>query len=134
MIKREKYIASIRSFYDSDLIKIITGVRRCGKSEILKQIKSEIAERSDNIIYLNFEDRIVTEQIQEWKDIVAYIDANRKNGCCYVLLDEVQEIDGWQNACKTLRLRDCSVFINRIKFKIAFKGIYKRIVRKICCV
>ena len=67
MIKREKYIAPIRSFYDSDLIKIITGVRRCGKSEILKQIKSEIADKSDNIIYLNFEDRIVTEQIQEWK-------------------------------------------------------------------
>ena len=86
MIKREKYIAPIRSFYDSDLIKIITGVRRCGKSEILKQIKTEIAEKSDNIIYLNFEDRIVTEQIQEWKDIVTYIEDNKKNGFCYVFL------------------------------------------------
>lgn len=127
MIKREKYIAPIRSFYDSDLIKIITGVRRCGKSEILKQIKSEIADKSDNIIYLNFEDRIVTEQIQEWKDIVTYIEDNRKNGYCYVFLDEVQEIDGWQNACKTLRLRDCSVFITGSNAKLLSKEFTKEL-------
>ncbi len=51
MIKREKYIEPIRSFYDSDLIKIITGVRRCGKSEILKQIKAEIEVKSDSVLF-----------------------------------------------------------------------------------
>lgn len=118
MIKREKYLASIRGFYDSDLIKIITGVRRCGKSEILNQIKAEIAKKTDSIIYINFEDRLTTEQIQTWKDIVTYIEENRKAGMCYVFLDEIQEIDGWQYACKTLRLRDCSVFITGSNSKL----------------
>ena len=55
MLKREKYIEPIREFYDSDLIKIITGIRRCGKSVILGEISEEIRQRSDNIIYLDFE-------------------------------------------------------------------------------
>ena len=42
MITREKYIAKIRPFYESDLIKIITGIRRCGKSVVLEQVKSEL--------------------------------------------------------------------------------------------
>ena len=59
MIKREKYISRIRGFYESDLIKIITGIRRCGKSVLLEQIMEEIRAKSDNIIYLNFEDLAV---------------------------------------------------------------------------
>ena len=57
MIYREHYINQIREFYDSDLIKIITGIRRSGKSIILEQIRNEIKEKSDNVIYLNFEDK-----------------------------------------------------------------------------
>ena len=121
MIKREKYIAPIRAFYDNDLIKIITGVRRCGKSEILKQIRTEISSKSDNVLFLNFEDRMVTEQIQTWQDIVSYVESNRRSGFCYVFLDEVQEIDEWQSACKTLRLRDCSVFITGSNSKLLSK-------------
>ncbi|SKB84553.1 hypothetical protein SAMN06296386_106167 [Lachnospiraceae bacterium] len=127
MIKREKYIAKIRSFYNNDLIKIITGVRRCGKSEILKQIREEISEKNDNIIFLNFEDRMVTESIQKWQDIVTYVEKNRKNGFCYVFLDEVQEIDEWQLACKTLRLRDCSVFITGSNSKLLSKEFTKEL-------
>lgn len=118
MIKREKYIAPIRGFYQSDLIKIITGVRRSGKSVVLEQIMDEVRQNSDNIIFLNFEDRIVTEQIDSWKDIVAYVEQHRKRGFCYVFLDEVQEIDDWQYACKTLRIRECSVFITGSNSKL----------------
>ena len=50
MINREHYLKMIRGFYDSDLIKIITGVRRCGKSIILNQIMEEIKEKTDNIL------------------------------------------------------------------------------------
>ena len=57
MIYREHYIKPVREFYDSDLIKIITGIRRCGKSVILEQIKNEIIKKSSNVIYLNFEDK-----------------------------------------------------------------------------
>ena len=54
MIQREHYIEQVRPFYESDLIKIITGIRRCGKSVIMEQIIKEMAEKTDNIIYLNF--------------------------------------------------------------------------------
>ena len=57
MIYREHYINSIRDFYESDLIKIITGIRRCGKSIIMEQIREEILQKTNNVIYLNFEDK-----------------------------------------------------------------------------
>jgi hypothetical protein len=56
MIYREHYIKDVREFYDSDLVKVITGIRRSGKSVILEQIADEIRQTTDNIIYLNFED------------------------------------------------------------------------------
>ena len=55
MIIRERYLNKIRPFYENDLVKIITGIKRCGKSVILNQIMSEIKEKTDNVIYLNFE-------------------------------------------------------------------------------
>lgn len=55
MIIRESYLKTIRGFYDSDLIKVITGIRRSGKSVILETIINEIKVITDNIIYLNFE-------------------------------------------------------------------------------
>ena len=55
MIKREKNINQIRNFYDSDLVKVLVDIRRCGKSVILQSIMEEIKEKTDNIIYLNFE-------------------------------------------------------------------------------
>lgn len=53
MIKREQYMSKIRPFYDSDLIKVITGIRRCGKSVILDEIRKEIEIKSNNTIFLN---------------------------------------------------------------------------------
>ena len=60
MIYREKYLSEIRGFYHSDLIKIITGVRRCGKSFVLEQIMTELSKETDNFVYLDFDDRIAT--------------------------------------------------------------------------
>ena len=60
VIYREHYIEEVRPFYDSDLIKIITGIRRSGKSIIMEQISKEISKKSDNIIYLNFEDKKIS--------------------------------------------------------------------------
>ena len=58
-IKRERYLSKIRPFYDVDLIKVLTGVRRCGKSILLEQIKEEFIENGfdrAHIITINFED------------------------------------------------------------------------------
>ena len=60
MIIRERYLSKIRPFYDKDLIKVITGIRRCGKSVILTQIIDELKKNgiSDkNIVYINFESK-----------------------------------------------------------------------------
>lgn len=127
MIIREKYLNEIRSFYDSDLIKIITGVRRCGKSVVLEQIRDELSEKTDNIIYLDFDDRAVTRQIGRWEDIVDYVNKMRKENLCYVLLDEVQEIDGWHNACRSLRRENCSVFITGSNSKLLSKEFTKEL-------
>lgn len=127
MIKREKYLSEIRGFYDSDLIKIITGVRRCGKSVILEQIMEEIREKSNNIICLDFEDRFVTSNISAWKELVEYVDTHKKDGLCYVFLDEVQEVEDWPVACKTLRKHNCSVFITGSNSKLLSREFTKEL-------
>ena len=74
MIRREHYIAEVRPFYESDLIKIITGIRRCGKSVIMEQIIGEIREKTDNIIYLNFEDKKVSANIADADALISYVE------------------------------------------------------------
>lgn len=118
MIKRERYLEKIRPFYDSDLIKVITGIRRCGKSVILKQIKEEISKETDNIIFLELESVRLQKLIPDVDALLKYVDENRKEGKCYIFLDEIQMLNGWQDACKTLRLEDNSVFITGSNSKL----------------
>ena len=125
MIKRENYLKQIRGFYDSDLIKIITGTRRCGKSIILEQIMEEIKTKSENIIYLNFEDERILSNISNASKLLDYVDSNRKEGKCYIFFDEIHEVDDWQLACKTLRLYNNSVFITGSNSKLLAKEYTK---------
>lgn len=118
MIQREHYIQPVREFYESDLIKIITGIRRCGKSVILEQIMHEISQKTDNIIYLNFEDRRVSANIADESALLSYVESHRKEGKCYLFFDEMQILEGWQNVCKTLRLYDYSLFITGSNSKL----------------
>lgn len=125
MIRREHYIEQIREFYDSDLIKIITGIRRCGKSVILEQVMNEIKIKSDNVIYLNFEDKKILNKIGNGEGLLDYVESNRKKGKCYVFLDEMQLLDNYVDAVKTLRLHDNSVFITGSNSKILSKEFTK---------
>ena len=95
MILREHYLQQIRPFYDSDLIKIITGIRRCGKSVIMQQVRDEILTKSANVIYLEFEKLEVRAQFLNAASLLEYVNTRRKSGRCYVFLDEPQEIKGW---------------------------------------
>ena len=91
MITREKYIAKIRPFYESDLIKIITGIRRCGKSVVLEQVKSELESQGKKIIYLNFEKRAVYDTLYNDKTLLDYIQQKineSPNEKWYVFLDD----------------------------------------------
>ena len=118
MIKRKHYIEKVRPFYDSDLIKIITGIRRCGKSVIMEQIINEIREKTDNIIYLNFEDKKVSSNITNADQLIAYVEENSNDDKYYLFFDEIQTLEGWQDACKTLRLYNYSIFITGSNSKL----------------
>ena len=118
MIYREHYIEKVREFYESDLIKIITGIRRSGKSIILEQIMREIGNKTDNIIYLNFEDKRVCANIKDGNALIEYVEAHKREGKCYLFFDEIQVLDGWQDACKTLRLYYYSLFITGSNSKL----------------
>lgn len=118
MIYREHYIQSIREFYDSDLIKIITGIRRCGKSVILEQIMQEIRKKTDNLIFINFEGKRASSNIINGLALIDYVEKNKKEGKCYLFFDEIQVLDHWQDACKTLRLYDYSLFITGSNSKL----------------
>ena len=75
MLKREIYLSRIRGFYDSDLVKILVGIRRCGKSVILEQIMEELKEKGiedSHIMYINFE-FVEYEELQDYKKLNIYI-------------------------------------------------------------
>lgn len=121
MIIREKYLKEIRPFYDSDLVKIITGIRRCGKSVILKTIFDEVNKKTSNTIYLDFEDVIDLKKAGSVELLIKYVEQNRKDGKCYIFLDEVQNIKDWAIAIRTLRLHNNSVFISGSNSKLLSK-------------
>lgn len=121
MIIREKYLKEIRPFYDSDLVKIITGIRRCGKSVILKTIYEEINKNSSNTLYLDFEDVEDLKKAGSVDLLLNYVKQNRTEGKCYVFLDEVQNIKDWSLAVRTLRLHNNSVFISGSNSKLLSK-------------
>lgn len=123
MVIRERYLAPIREFYETDLVKVIIGVRRSGKSIILEQIRDEIALKNDNIIYLNFEKESDLMKASTHQELLSYVERNRKDGKCYLFLDEIQEVEDWQIAVKDLRLGNNSVFITGSNSKLLSREI-----------
>ncbi|MBR6960172.1 MAG: AAA family ATPase, partial [Clostridiales bacterium] len=106
ILKREIYLEQIRPYYDSDIIKVITGVRRSGKSVLLQTIRDELLQSGvsgDRIIYINLED-LDYEDIKSASDLNIIIKdsicGNEKN---YVFLDEVQHVEGFENALASFR-------------------------------
>ncbi len=123
MLKREVYLSRIRGFYDSDLVKILVGIRRCGKSVILNQIVDEIKEKGveeNHIIYINFE-LIEYEELQNYKKLNKYIKDNIKdNKMYYIFLDEIQRVDKFETVVNSLRasLKNISIFITGSNSKL----------------
>ena len=121
MLVREKYLREIRPFYESDLVKIITGIRRCGKSVILKSIYNEILLKSENVLFLDFEDAVVLKKYGTVDKLLSYVTENKKEGKCYIFLDEIQNVKNWASVTKTLRLHNNSVFISGSNSKLLSK-------------
>jgi uncharacterized protein len=106
MIKRNKYIDVIGPFIGKPLIKVISGIRRCGKSTLLYQIIDHLKEQGiseHQIIYINKE-LFEFDEIKDYKQLHSYIaelSASKKDKY-YVFIDEIQEIDSWEKAINSL--------------------------------
>ena len=115
MLKRELYLKKIRDFYDSDLIKILVGIRRSGKSVILSQIIEELKNRginADHIIYINFE-FIEFEELTDYKKLNKYVkDKIIDNSLYYLFFDEIQNVEKFEKVINSLRAsQKVSIFI-----------------------
>ncbi len=127
MISREHYLQQIRPFYESNLVKIVTGIRRCGKSVIMDQIETELRQSGKKTLMLNFEDRSVSALITTVDELIDYISQYLGKEKLYVFLDEVQMIEQWNVACRTLRLKNVSLFITGSKSKLLSKEFTKEL-------
>ncbi len=118
MITREHYISQVRPFYDSDLIKIITGIRRSGKSVILDQIRKEIETSGKRCLFLDFDIKQVRTQIPDADTLISYVNEQLGEEKLYLFLDEVQNVKDWSEGVRTLRLYNTSVFISGSNSKL----------------
>lgn len=115
-MKRELYLTKIRPFYESDLIKVLIGIRRCGKSVLLKQIIDELQANGvekDKIIYLNFED-LAFDSLRTGNALYEYVkdqmlDEKTKY---YLFFDEIQEVTDFERVINSFRAtHNASIFI-----------------------
>lgn len=105
MILRPDYIEAVKPFMDAPLVKILTGVRRCGKSTIFEMIRQELIERGipeDHIIMKKYTEMDIPDTItakQMYDELVSRVEDDKRY---YFLLDEIQEIKGWEKAVNSL--------------------------------
>lgn len=123
MIKRESYMARIRPFIDGDLIKVLTGIRRSGKSVMLELIKDELRARGvteEQLIAFNFEDMRNAQlcTAEALHDELVRRAASIK-GKIYFFFDEIQEVERWERCVNSLRVEmDCDIYITGSNAKL----------------
>ena len=116
MIKRELYLEKIRRLIDTEPIKIITGVRRSGKTYLLRAIREELIGRGiskENIFLISFESQKYNK-IQNFIELDECVNKLIKNtsGKIYLLFDEIQNITGWEKSINSYRVDfDCDIYI-----------------------
>lgn len=123
MIKRETYLQKIRPFINTDLIKVMTGMRRCGKSVMLELIKQELLASGvsrQQIISLNFEDMRYAHlnNARALHDEIIRL-ATAIEGKVFLFFDEVQEVEHWERCLNSFRLElDCDIYITGSSAKL----------------
>jgi len=127
LVIREKYLERIRPFYDLDVIKVMVGSRRAGKSKIIELIIDELIEngiRKSNIVSINFED-VDFDEIDDYKKLNDYVKKRIKNDKKYYLFfDEIHHVDHFEKAINSFRATlNCSVFITGSNSKMLSSDI-----------
>ncbi len=123
MIQRELYMSRIRPFIGTDLVKVMTGIRRCGKSVMLDLIRDELKSSGvgeEQMISLNFEamSNVPLCTAQALHDEVLRR-AAAIEGKCYLFFDEIQEVSQWEKAINSFRVEmDCDIYITGSNAKL----------------
>lgn len=114
MIERKKYLEKLIAYKDTDIIKVVTGIRRSGKSTMFKMYQEYLKNQFENIniVAINLED-LEYNFIETYMDLYNYINGKIKNDKKnYVFIDEVQNIDGYEKAVDSIYIKEnCDVYI-----------------------
>ena len=107
VIIREEYLNKLKVLKDKHIIKIVTGIRRCGKSTLLLQFQDWLLEQGidqSQIIFINFED-LEYEDLNNYRSLHKYIKENlKKNSKTYIFLDEIQNVDKFPKVLDSLQV------------------------------
>ena len=112
--KRDFYLKRMISFQDTEMIKVMTGIRRCGKSSLMKLMVEHLREsgvENDQILEINFESMSIPEMDARgfYEYVKARICPDKRT---YLFFDEVQKVPGWENAVNSFRVDfDCDIYI-----------------------
>lgn len=123
MIKRELYLDQIRNLFGTDFIKVIVGLRRCGKTSLMKSIIEELQNqgvKEENIIYISFE-QVQYKNIftQEQLDALVLSLVKDLEGKIYLLFDEIQQVESWEKCINSYRASfDCDIYITGSNSKL----------------
>ncbi len=118
MIIRENWLKKIRPFYENELVKVLIGIRRCGKSVILKQITDEITADDGHKIFVNFEDlqfSSLKDELSLYEYVKNHIVDDKKY---YLFFDEIQNVEHFEKAINSFRLLNTSIFITGSNAKL----------------
>ena len=106
MIIREKYLNKMIFAKDTEFIKVITGVRRSGKSTLMLMFKEYLLNNKvneENVIHVNFESAMY-DDIKNYKDLYKFVKEKIRKGKMYLLLDEVQNVEFWEKAINSFKV------------------------------
>ena len=112
--KRDLYLNQMIAFQDTEMIKVMTGIRRCGKSSLMKLMAEHLRENGvadDQILEMNFESMSIPEM--DARGLYEYVKARIcPDKRTYLFFDEVQKVPGWENAVNSFRVDfDCDIYI-----------------------
>ena len=121
IVRRDRYLKILMGFKDEPLVKIITGMRRCGKSTLMQMFISDLKDGGvpeENILYMNFEDPRNT-QIRDGDALLKEVSATAelKKGT-YLFFDEIQDVIGWERSINSMRYSGADVYITGSNAKL----------------
>ena len=109
MVERLEYLETLKMWREEKVIKVVTGIRRCGKSTLLTMYRDHLLEtgvQQEQIVFINFED-MDYEELQDYKKLYSYLkDRLHKDRYTYIFLDEVQKVEGFEKVVDSLYIKD----------------------------